>query len=166
METRNERLVNQLQLFLTFQTFTWMAKRTKLFLSTTIAKVNQTQSFPRTRILLTSCKEIRRKIAAYFRTTGITQAEFLRQIGKQIYPEQKLQSKLLNDFRKKAGLEAGNTSAVFHASYVYFEKLRLKEGKPKSKHRLDMEGQWALEGFDITHRGSGKLQLLSRVSFH
>ncbi len=28
----------------------------------------------------------------------------------------------------------------------YFEKLRIKEGKPKSKHRLEMEEVWSHKG--------------------
>lgn len=39
----------------------------------------------------------------------------------------------------------------------FFEKLRIAEGKPKSKHRQDMEAIWASKGgFNITrghHRG-------------
>ena len=36
----------------------------------------------------------------------------------------------------------GAESAVFYASYVFFEKLRVKLGKPKSKKRLEMEKVW------------------------
>lgn len=37
---------------------------------------------------------------------------------------------------------------VFYASYVFFEKLRLKEGKAKSGHRLEMEKIYAGKGMD------------------
>jgi hypothetical protein len=33
----------------------------------------------------------------------------------------------------------GNTSGIFYGAYVYFEKLRIKEGKSKSKKRQEME---------------------------
>lgn len=58
---------------------------------------------------------------------------------------------MLNDFLSKKGAMAGNTSAVFYASYVYFEKLRLAQGKPKPKHRIDMEGIYP-EGMDVKRR--------------
>lgn len=34
---------------------------------------------------------------------------------------------------------AGNTSEVFYTAYMYFEKLRLKEGKEKSEKTIEME---------------------------
>lgn len=63
----------------------------------------------------------------------------MREIAKTYRDGRKIQSKSLNDFLGKRGATAGNTSSVFYASYVFFEKLRIAENKPKSKHRLDME---------------------------
>jgi hypothetical protein len=69
----------------------------------------------------------------------VTQAGFLRAIA-QGHPEgKKFQSKSLNDFMGKKGANAGNTSGVFYSAYVFFEKLRVKQGKPKTKHREEME---------------------------
>ncbi|KAF7878798.1 hypothetical protein EAF04_000001 [Stromatinia cepivora] len=93
-----------------------------------------------------SCDEVRKKISAYLREPGVTQAAFLREIAKTYPEEKKIQSKVLNDFLGKKGATAGNTSSVYYASYVFFEKLRLRDGKPKSKHREEMEKQWASEG--------------------
>ena len=96
-----------------------------------------------------TCDEVRRKIRAYLTNPNVTQAGFLRAIA-QTHPEgKKFQSKSLNDFMNKHGPNAGNTSGVFYAAYVFFEKLRLKEGKPKSKHRLEMEKIYRNSGFDI-----------------
>ncbi|KAF9264155.1 hypothetical protein L218DRAFT_926422 [Marasmius fiardii PR-910] len=96
-----------------------------------------------------SCDEIRRKISAHLRSSG-TKAQFLRDIVRAAYPESygsiKIQSKQLTDFLTKEGPTAGNTSKVFYASYVYFEKKRLSEGKDKTEHRLDMEDQWGGQG--------------------
>jgi hypothetical protein len=86
-----------------------------------------------------TCDEVRRKIRAYLTEPSVTQAGFLRAIA-QTHPEgKKFQSKSLNDFLGKKGPDAGNTSGVFYAAYVFFEKMRLKDGKPKSKHREEME---------------------------
>jgi hypothetical protein len=62
-----------------------------------------------------------------------------------------IQSKVLRDFLDKKGASAGNTSSAFYASYVFFEKMRLKDGKGKSKHRLEMEKRNP-GGFDTDRR--------------
>lgn len=93
-----------------------------------------------------SCDEVRKKIRAYLREPGVTQAAFLREIAKTYPEEKKIQSKVLNDFLGKKGPSAGNTSSTYYAAYVFFEKLRIRDGKPKSKHREEMEKQWASEG--------------------
>jgi hypothetical protein len=98
-----------------------------------------------------TCDEVRRKIRAHFVLPGVTQAAFLREAAKALQEGKKIQSKLLNDFLSKKGASAGNTSSVFYASYVFFEKMRIKQGKPKSKHRLEME-KYHPKGFDISHR--------------
>ena len=58
----------------------------------------------------------------------------------------KLQSKLLKDFQAKKGPLPWNTSSVYYGSYVFFEKLRLRDGKPKTKKRLGTEAAWGFEG--------------------
>ncbi|TVY83340.1 hypothetical protein LSUE1_G002077 [Lachnellula suecica] len=98
-----------------------------------------------------SCDEIRKKISAYLREPQITQAGFLREAAKTYPDGRKIQSKVLNDFLSKKGASAGNTSAVFYSSYVFFEKMRLRDGKPKSKHRQEMESRHP-SGFDTKRR--------------
>ncbi|GJC98595.1 calcineurin [Colletotrichum higginsianum] len=55
----------------------------------------------------------------------------------------------LSDFLKKKGPTSGNTSSVFYAAYVFFEKLCIVTKKHKGKTRLEMEILWP-DGFD-TH---------------
>lgn len=88
-----------------------------------------------------TCDVVRRKITAHLNTPGTTQAQFCRDLHAQLKMPgcKSIQSKMLNDFRGKKGAVAGCTSSVYYAAYVYFEKLRIAEGKPKSKHRLEME---------------------------
>lgn len=88
-----------------------------------------------------TCDVIRRKITAHLKTPGMTQAQFCRDLHAQLRMPgcKSIQSKMLNDFRGKKGAVAGCTSSVYYAAYVYFEKLRIAEGKPKSKHRVEME---------------------------
>jgi hypothetical protein len=100
-----------------------------------------------------SCDEIRKKIRAYLAEPGVTNASFLREIAKTYGDGRKIQSKLLNDFLGKRGATAGNTSSVYYSSYVFFEKLRIKNKKAKSKHRLEMERIYAEDGgIDTKHR--------------
>lgn len=94
-----------------------------------------------------TCDEVRRKIAAYLREPNVTQAAFLREIVKGLPdPGVKIQSKQLKDFQTKKGPLAGNQSKVFYAAYVFFEKQRILQGKPKSKKRLEMEDVWGGQG--------------------
>jgi hypothetical protein len=62
---------------------------------------------------------------------------------------------VLYDFLGKNGAYAGNTSSVFYASYVFFDKLRIRDRKPNSKHRLDMEDIYP-QGFDTKSRHDGR----------
>lgn len=105
-----------------------------------------------------TCDVVRRKITAHLKTPGLTQAQFCRDLHAQLRVPgcKSIQSKMLADFRKKSGPLAGCTSSVYYAAYVYFEKLRLKEGKPKSKHRLEMEKIYpggVERDRDVSHRG-------------
>ncbi|KAK5112553.1 hypothetical protein LTR85_011245 [Meristemomyces frigidus] len=97
-----------------------------------------------------SCDEVRKKIAAYLRKPGVTQAQFCRDLYGQLHSDKRpksIQSSQLTAFRGNKGANRGNTSSVFYAAYVLFEKIRIAEGKPKSKHRQEMEEVWP-EGFD------------------
>jgi hypothetical protein len=113
-----------------------------------------------------SCDEVRKKIRAYLASPSVTQAGFLREIAKTFGADKKIQSKSLNDFLGKKGPMAGNTSSVYYASYVFFEKLRIRDGKPKSKHRLEMEKVWdGTEPFGSGKAGVDVKTLLSNQSY-
>lgn len=93
-----------------------------------------------------TCDEIRKKINAFHSEPDVTQAAFLREVAK-MHPEGKaIQRKQLKDFLSKKGALAGNTSKVFYCSYVFFEKMRIKQGKPKSAMREGTEDAWCTEG--------------------
>lgn len=97
-----------------------------------------------------SCDEIRKKVNAHLLKAGVTQAQFCRDLAAQLHMDiKKIQSKQLTDFRSKKGPDAGNTSIVYYTAYLYFEKMRLAEGKPKSKHRVGMENAWPV-GIDTS----------------
>lgn len=93
-----------------------------------------------------TCDEIRKKINAYFKKTGASQAQFHRDIHAQLRgpdrPAKPFAGAQLSNFRNSKGPIRGVKLPLFYACYVFFEKLRIKEGKPKSKHRLEMEELW------------------------
>ena len=96
-----------------------------------------------------SCDEIRRKINAHLRKSNVTQAAFLRDLEAQFHGPRKpvkLQSGQLSKFRGMKGPLSGNTSGIYYAAYVFFEKERLAQKCPKSKHRQEMEYAWSSEG--------------------
>ncbi|KAK3694367.1 hypothetical protein B0T22DRAFT_477121 [Podospora appendiculata] len=79
--------------------------------------------------------------------SGVTQAQLCRGILAQLKLEDKparIQGSQLARFRGKKGANAGATSAVLYGACVFFEKLRIKAKKPKSKTRLEMEKVWGL----------------------
>ncbi|KAI1134243.1 hypothetical protein F5Y05DRAFT_240846 [Hypoxylon sp. FL0543] len=86
-----------------------------------------------------TCDEVRKKIRAFLRKPDVSQAAFCHAIARSFPEEHKIQSRQLNAFLDKKGSMSGNTSRVFYGAYVFFEKLRIKEGKPKSEMRLEME---------------------------
>ncbi|KAI9864358.1 MAG: hypothetical protein M1813_003278 [Trichoglossum hirsutum] len=93
-----------------------------------------------------TCDEIRRKINAHLRNDGVTKASLCRAIGKMTPAGTPTNARSLDDFLKKKGPEAGGSSNCFYGAYVFFEKLRIKQGKPKSKFRQEMENIWAPRG--------------------
>lgn len=110
-----------------------------------------------------TCDDIRTKINRYLRETGETNAGFVRTINSAAFPEdatstaQTASTRQLTTVLNGKGPVKGCESPVFYAAYVFFEKLRLKEGKPKSKKRTEMEGVWkkqrGMELVDITTKG-------------
>ncbi|KAL3294249.1 calcineurin is a calcium-dependent [Colletotrichum asianum] len=100
-----------------------------------------------------SCQTVRTKINARLRKP----AAFLRACVKAAYgadSEHKIAGNLLTNFLAKKGPTAGNTSSVFYAAYVFFEKLRIRDGKPKNKTHEEMEARWGPDGFDREHDSS------------
>ncbi|KAK4213160.1 hypothetical protein QBC37DRAFT_374258 [Rhypophila decipiens] len=117
-----------------------------------------------------TCDTIRRKIRALLanpKYPKITQAAFCRAIVKAAYGENSdktIQAASLGAFLKKKGPLAGNTSAVYYAAYVFFEKLRIKQGKPKSNDREIMEELWWDGGVDTKKPASSVRFVISSAA--
>lgn len=96
-----------------------------------------------------TCNSIRTQIRAILKKPGMTQAAFCRALGKfGTVPDGKAPtSRQLTTFMdKKDGPMKGNTNPVFYTSYVLFEKMRIRDGKDKSKFRKEMEEKHAKKG--------------------
>ncbi|KAK7932006.1 hypothetical protein PG985_002718 [Apiospora marii] len=107
-----------------------------------------------------TCDELRKKIRAFLKKDGITQAALCRAISACLPGDQVVQARQLSTFMGKSGPTVGNSSPAFYGGYVFFEKLRIKEDKPKSKFRLEMEdifgpGRGGREK-SLSHREDGK----------
>ncbi|KAK6850877.1 hypothetical protein PG990_008217 [Apiospora arundinis] len=110
-----------------------------------------------------TCDEVRLKINEHMRNTpGLTAAQFCRDLYVHLAGTKftGLQSKQLNDFKAKEGPRAGCSSSLFYAAYVFFEKMRIAQGQPKSRHRISMESIWASQGgFDLKNDGRHGLNI-------
>lgn len=91
-----------------------------------------------------TCDTTRHNIRTALRRPGITQAAFLRAISSSPSSSdgKRVLSRGLNDFLAKNGALAGNRNYAYYAAYVFFEKVRIREGKAKSEDRLVMEKKW------------------------
>ncbi|PYI27428.1 hypothetical protein BP00DRAFT_353442 [Aspergillus indologenus CBS 114.80] len=91
-----------------------------------------------------TCDRVRDMIRKHVERPGVTKAGFLRDAAKAAFPggEKSINSGLLHVFLKQEGALVGNTGIVFYAAYVFFEKLRNKNGEPKDDFRLTMEDIW------------------------
>lgn len=87
-----------------------------------------------------TCNDVRTKIDAHLKKHKLTKVAFAKEISKcQAYGETPVSADQVTTFQRKNGPLAGNSTKAFYACYVYFEKLRIKEGKAKSKKREEME---------------------------
>ncbi|KIW32919.1 uncharacterized protein PV07_04432 [Cladophialophora immunda] len=104
-----------------------------------------------------TCDDVRTKINRFLRETpAASNAGFVRTINAALPPSstgQRATAAQLGRFLKKKGPTDGAESPVFYASYVFFEKLRLRRGKPKTKKREEMEGVWGSKGMHLSDLG-------------
>ncbi|RSL79881.1 hypothetical protein CEP51_007013 [Fusarium floridanum] len=98
-----------------------------------------------------TCEEIRKKIRHVLARDGITQAAFIREINKSLPEGQSVSAANMRYFMGRKGPRDGNTNITFYAAYIFFEKKRIKAGKPKTDFREDMEAAWGPLGFDREH---------------
>lgn len=100
-----------------------------------------------------TCDTIRRNIRTFLTKYDgeVTQAVFLRAITNAAFaetePRRKIQHAQLTTFMGQRGTMTGNTTGVYYAAYVFFEKLRIKDGRPKTADRKTVEA-YHVKGLD------------------
>jgi hypothetical protein len=109
-----------------------------------------------------TCDMVRRKIRSFVGKNGVTQAAFLRAATAAAHGAgaKAIASGSFSNFMALKGPLAGNTNAVYYASYVFFEKLRIKQKKPKSADREEMEYIHPA-GVDTVHVSSNQHYIVS-----
>ncbi|KAH9835676.1 uncharacterized protein C8Q71DRAFT_90747 [Rhodofomes roseus] len=90
------------------------------------------------------CNDIRRKIRALQKSPGFKITHWLDSIGK-------INNNSYNRFMKQSGPTGGAENGTYYAAYVYFEKVRISEGKKKSAKRIRTE-QEAPGGLELRDR--------------
>jgi hypothetical protein len=96
-----------------------------------------------------TCDSMRAMVAAHLAKDDVVQASFLREVSKCFGDNpKKMSAAQLKSFMDKEGAHAGATSAFFYGAYVYFEKLRIKNGEEKSEFREEMEDIWSYRPFE------------------
>ncbi|KAI0762867.1 hypothetical protein C8Q74DRAFT_1182392, partial [Fomes fomentarius] len=98
------------------------------------------------------CNEIRRKIHLLQKEPKFKITHWLKHIGN-------INSNSFQRFMKASGPTGGASNGTYYAAYVYFEKVRIAEGKKKTAKRQrneieflgglpreDRRGMWVLTG--------------------
>lgn len=102
-----------------------------------------------------TCDEIRRKICAFMKKHNLTQADFVRGLAKAYTGERSLQGALLSRFLGLSGPRQGLNTSIFYVSYVFSEKLHLRDGKSKTQMREEMKDYWDSMRWALPSAGRG-----------
>ena len=118
----------------------------------------ETDSVP----IFDTCDDLRTKINRYMRETpGVSNASFIREINKSLpgNSSKSASTQQLTTFLSSKGPTKGAESGVFYAGYIFLEKLRIKQGKLKTKKRQEMEDVWGQKGLELVDIGKRGLWL-------
>ncbi|MCJ1327531.1 hypothetical protein MMC10_004201 [Thelotrema lepadinum] len=93
--------------------------------------------------------DVRRHMTTFFDNSKVSQKAFVEAISAASNTACSVSQ--LSTFRKKGGKRGstsvdGADSRVFYAAWVYFEKIRIKNGDKKNAHRMQMEKIWGDKG--------------------
>ncbi|KAL1749042.1 hypothetical protein HDZ31DRAFT_59636 [Schizophyllum fasciatum] len=90
------------------------------------------------------CAEVRRKIRLLEKTPGFVKTRWLKEIGN-------VNSNSYGRFMAAKERDAGGGNSTYPKAYIYFEKMRILEGKKKTAGRIRNE-QTHPDGFPLENR--------------
>ena len=111
-------------------------------------RVNAVEGGPAYPVVYDSCAELRMKIEVFLLRKGVTKRNLCVALGN-------INNNSLNRFLRGQGQDQKGNCAYVNA-YVFFEKMRLMEGQPKSAARLRNEECLGSAGFDVTKSKGGR----------
>ncbi|RDB28828.1 hypothetical protein Hypma_015372 [Hypsizygus marmoreus] len=93
------------------------------------------------------CAEVRRKIGLLQKTAGWKVTHWLKEIGG-------INNNSFGRFMKEKGRTDGASNGTYYAAYVYFEKVRILEGKKRTAKRISNESTMP-DGYPLENRRRG-----------
>ena len=110
-----------------------------------------------------SCDDVRRKLKEQLKHT--TQVHLSHELTEML-PKSEVLPRRMGAFLKYSGPQAGAHNIVFYAAYVYFEKIRIKEGKKKTAKREEIEKHWSKPRDNAWQSSGSKLGGFPRIGDH
>ncbi|KAK5174561.1 uncharacterized protein LTR77_001642 [Saxophila tyrrhenica] len=92
-----------------------------------------------------TCDDVRKKIRDHLGKPGVKQTTFARDLSELVRSEQ-VQARHISKFLTFKGPRGSGHNPAFYAGYMYFEKLRTKQGEKKSAKRERLEDAWKADG--------------------
>jgi hypothetical protein len=92
-----------------------------------------------------TCDDVRKMINIHLKDTNTTPVAFAKELSPML-PRSKIETRQLRKFLSFKGPRAGAQHDLYHAGYVFFEKLRIEIGKKKSAKRQKIEEFWTKNG--------------------
>ncbi|CAJ2509648.1 Uu.00g146740.m01.CDS01 [Anthostomella pinea] len=101
-----------------------------------------------------TCDDVRSKLISYLTKPHVSREGLIQSLNEHgcLPGKERVTLETFIRFLCKHGPTEGNRSAVFYAGYVFFEKMRIRDGKEKSRFRLKMEEAWP-RGVDLNMKG-------------
>ncbi|KKY21715.1 hypothetical protein UCRPC4_g03482 [Phaeomoniella chlamydospora] len=95
-----------------------------------------------------TCDDVRKKMRGFLKrkSADATLAGLARAISANVPPGDTVSGQNVKRFLDAKGIYGGSSTKAFYAGYIYFEKCRIRDGKPKSVKRQEMEIEWKNQG--------------------
>jgi len=115
-----------------------------------------------------SCPDVRRKITAFLKSSGTTATAFCRMVDVPSnaltrFMKYKPVSGTAKSAESMRYSQPGAAMSIYPRAYHFFERLRIGEGKPKTKKRLENEAALSGQGFQLRHDDGRRWKYIKTV---